>query len=836
MRWGAFTISKSLSFEPRVGCKRLTDQQQLHENLAPEADNIQQFALGTHEIGAKTGEEAPIDQTYYGAEVDAGLGEFLSRPIAIRKPTWTVNTALERQYFPWELYLTNQRVKEKLRGFRAIRGNLHIRITVAGSPFFSGALLASYQPLALKDPQRDLTVSSTYANIKRSQRMSFLIDAATSRGGEMVCPFLWPSNGVLVQDTGALQALGELTISNLSILKKVSDSGSMLYLVIYAWMTDVKYIGQTSVDPFPPVTLTETQMAGELDSKGPVSKVASSVQGAAAAVSNVPILGEYAKATEMVAKGIGAAASALGYSRPSDITNPTKILTFPTTPLATTNERVQEYVIATDVRNEMTIDPNVVGAPAEDELTFEHFCNRESYLTSFFIDLSTQNNSTLFDSVVSPMLFQYLNNILYSTPMSFVAQNFIWWRGNIVFKFVFHTSAFHKGKIRVSYDAIADSIAPTTGVVNVGEHYIVDLSKEREFSVRVGWANEKNWLPISSSFLNPRFNENAVVGVPDYIAAEGNGKLTLFLENGMTSPYATDPSDASITCSVFVHAENVAFAGPDSAYAGEFSLTPNVPSPPVLLTETQMGMVETTEVGDAQGAVHPTHDFANPVHPDPNLDLVHMGERVTSWRQLLKRFCFYAAYVNKDDPTLYTMAPLARLAHNSMPIGRGYETTGVGAIALPHRHLVYISLLSACFHTNRGGVRWHFSSSNEAPIRVTVRYSTRAAQPSGCSRGLTDMDGTDYDQMALYARICDNAMSGIAVLRKDGTFMVPGSNLYRFRHREDRINENEWELAYRTTPGEDSYILLYVAGAEDLTFQAFDACPTLFNVGRHEAS
>jgi len=125
------------------------------------------------------------------ASVDTlSLAEFLKRPVRIGTFRWPLNGDVNFRFYPWWLYLTVPSVLEKIRGFRHLRGNLHVKLVINGSAFHYGRLMAYYRPLT----NEYTTPVSNNANrvvdiMQWSQHQNILLDPCTGEGGEMILPF-----------------------------------------------------------------------------------------------------------------------------------------------------------------------------------------------------------------------------------------------------------------------------------------------------------------------------------------------------------------------------------------------------------------------------------------------------------------------------------------------------------------------------------------------------------------------------------------------------------------------------------------------------------------------
>lgn len=780
------------------------------------------------------GSPAPIDPSYAASDASADLAGFLSRPVKIASKSWTKETPVKEHYSPWSLFLNDPRVKEKLRGFRFIRGNLHVKFTIAGSPFFSGYMMVSYNPLPNFDEQVDAGKSSSYGAIRESQRPVIFLDPTLSRGGTLVCPFIHYNDALDLIDERAVD-MGEITMRSLATLRSVSETSSSCNIQMYAWMTDVAFIGQTQVAP----TITVAHAEG--DESGPVSKIASAVADASSKLTQVPGIGPYAQATQVAAGAAARVARQFGFSRPSELAPIGKVMPF-TLPNATTNERVPEYVLATDCRNEMTIDPRVAGFPNVDELSIEHLCNRESYLGTGTIQLSDTPGTILFNAGITPLLFDVdpasLRDDTYvaehHTPMSYLALLFSRWRGNLRFRFVFPASAFHKAKMRIIHDARAKTTwtSAETSTLNLAESCIVDLSEDREFTVEVGWTQGQKFLELGGNSAGARWNTNAMA--PYLPSLETNGMLVMVLENALTAPYNTDPSDAEVEFSVFVSGHDMTYAVPweGGLYNAMFGPTdpvdveptaPPVPPPsPLFKKKTKAkktvahASINPTEVVDRQAS--PTHVFGQKVTADEPVALIYIGEKIDSLRSLLKRFCHQGTL--KATPS---EVGWMKLYMSGAPAARGISRT-----VIQWRSLSIVNFVGQMFLARRGGFRWRVT----LPAYNTRTHFLNAVSNTGEKMGFwSTADKNDFESMKLAAIATDSGISGLQPFEKDINFMIPGSSDNRFhpaRMGPGHLRQIGFSIASHRAPNAPFEATLFVAGAEDLTYHGFIGTPIVY--------
>jgi hypothetical protein len=618
--------------------------------------------------------------------------------------------------------------------------------------------------------------------------------------------------------------------------------------MVYAWMEDVALIGQTSQLPMTTLSgQTQTPIATEMhmaegDTKGPISKIASTVQSVAKAAEKLPGVGPYAKATDIAAGAIGNVAKQLGYSKPTNLEPITKMITFPAPPMATTNEMEPAYVLSTDVRQEQCIDPRVAGFQDLDELSIDFLCGKESYLTSGTIDLSTPINDVLFNCVVSPMLFDVdvaNNDAIHSTPMAYVARLFQYWRGNLVFRFIFHTNAYHKAKVRLIHDHTVRSAYPTTEreATNFAEHHIMDLTESRMCEVKVGWCRQEKYMRLSPNLITAteiRHATNSMAPAFPTSFNEGNGMLTMVLENELVSPYNADATDATVRFSVFVRGEDMQFAQPTDIGTRDLALS----APPATLqeplpTEAHMAMGDPTELKDTTSTDEGPCVMGIPTTPGVT-DLIFIGETVSSLRSLMKRFTNYATFIQSTDNSV-----IWAMTHQHFPIPRGQRT---GVDDLPSRAMTLLNYVSQAFIARRGGVRYHIKSNNSA-------YSNHFQVTRSWPQSGVQLDGIIVNTAAEYAlnwvKFTGAGITGTQTAEDFVSISLPGSSSRRFQSGRDFIGYNinqDGEPGFSITcmsgpnPGGGTWtanntavmLSIAVAAAEDLTFHGFICAPILY--------
>lgn len=653
--------------------------------------------------GQKIGEGARDDII---AETDqmklAPLAEFLSRPVRILSTTWLESDAIGNvtSIYPWYRYLNDTNIKYKLNNYSWIRGNLHLKILVNSSPFYYGLTMFSYRPLS-NFPDTVTAVSGNNEWVGRSQRPHIFVKPQTNEGGEMVLPFFYPANWVNLQSASELQNLGILTQDILYVLSSANGAtGVGVNIQIYAWMSEVELSG-------PSVGLAVQSGFAKPDEygQGSVSKPASAFAAFCDTLTTVPVIGKFATATSIGARAVSTIASMFGYTNVPVIEDTKGFRSQPFPQLSSSEIGYPIEKLTLDPKNELSIDPTMVGLPSEDSLAISNLVSRESLLTTTYWSTSDTVDSQLFASSVTPWLIrtvtqtnQYVTDL---PPMAWVANLFAHWRGDIIFRFLFVKSKYHRGRVAISYDPsgyTGSNIIQTTNTTSVVTTKIIDLGAEESVEMRVPYAQALPFLntltPIPHNVWVSRGSDTS--GNFTYDATAHNGMICMRVLNVLTAPVAT--SQIGIIVSVR-GAENLEFANPQ--HVGEFS--------PFTVQSGETFMEGSEE-----------HTIDN-VSPDNKVRyLTNFGECICSLRALLRRSSLNEVYAVDSDTTSYARTDIHKMTR--WPVPYGYDPSGLwsakGLVATAsnfsfnYTFSTPLNWVMPAFVGVRGSTIWTFNTMN----------------------------------------------------------------------------------------------------------------------------
>jgi hypothetical protein len=626
------------------------------------------------------------------------LKDFLSRPVNIYTFSWTetLPPGSVSNIQPWKLFFSDSRIANKLANFAFLQCTLKLKFVINASPFYYGAMLINYQPLHTLTPSTIATgIGVDDETMLRSQRPHLWLYPQLNKGGEMTLPYLnfryWTRT--IVQQE--FIDLGLLSFSNVTSLQSSNGtSGTGVSIGVFAWAEDVTITGPT----------LGTTMAQGGDEYGVVSTPSSYIATAASVLKNVPIIGPFARATEIGARAISSIASLFGFTNVPNLKDVEPINIKPFHNFADTSISFPIDKLTLDSKNELSVSQAIAGLPdIDDPLTISSFCERESYLCQVPFSTTNSPNDALFYLNISPVMCNSTvinanDTAIASTPMSYCAALFQQWRGDIIIRVTVVASRFHKGRVRLIYDPLGDS---TSNIVTATNSYsgcvnqILDISEDATVEMTIPYSQATPFLNIDQYGVvqhqigtAPSFNRDF---------NKHNGAFMIRCVTKLTAPVAS----SEIQLLVSVRSKSVEFANP-GFYAGESLLYSFAPA--------QAGFEY-----DIKGAI------VNAGESRENTELYHVvfGERIVSLRQYMKRMNFYWASDYRETTTDYAIQHF-RLGR--YPMTYGYDTSGLdtatGLITTGSSFnfnwtpLSPLTWISTCFIGQRGSINYAVNSAS----------------------------------------------------------------------------------------------------------------------------
>ena len=303
------------------------------------------------------------------------------------------------------------------------------------------------------------------------------------------------------------------------------------------------------------------------------------------------------------------------------------------------------------------------------------------------------------------------------------------------FRFQIVASSFHKGRLKITYDPSY----PLTNEYNTNYTYIIDLAKERDFTVEIGWGNEKSLInhrnPIEDAIP---YRTTLLGGDP---GSNANGIISVYVVNDLTVPSSTANNDIEVN--VFVSAgDDFEVFDPDSRNIEDLVwFQPQVGevfSPQMAEVEGQpmnQPDADLTKREDEPMKQEPSQTMAPTLSDQDHTICVYCGDPVTSFRQCLKRYNYHSAVSPVGPITFPTMI---NLRNSNFPYYRGYAPGAVHETIIPDAATPYnyckmtlLNYITPAFTCRRGGLRWKYFRTGGNTEETSMMMVSRDASSAG---------------------------------------------------------------------------------------------------------
>lgn len=784
---------------------------------------------------AMSGDDSTRMQTVHG---DVSLQEFFARPVPIWSQTWVPNTAFVSETInPWQLFIENPRVSNRMSNYALMAGKLHVKLMVNGNSFYYGRIMASYQPLWLTDQVAFDNVSGGAELMIESQRMKLFVDPCESQAGTMELPFMWYKDMVNITTTDYLR-LGAIRFIELQQLKHANAATTPVTITAYAWIENIKLSAPTAVE-----IAGLVPQGNDEYSKTPVSALASSVAKLAGSYARVPYIGKYARATQIASGAMAQMASLFGFSRPTVISTPTVMRHRNVGELAVTDVPDTSNKLSIDSKQELSVDPNILGLSSMDELAISSIASRETYCTTFAWPTAAAQNAPLISMRVSPNIDIATVGSLgtyYTIPaLSFAAQPFTYWRGSLRYRFQIVASAYHKGRLMFVWDPVAGTTVPEN---NVAYTKIVDIGCERDFVMDVPWGSDRTWLKV----INP----GTAWALPGGVFTTSdltvyNGVLTVYVLNELTTPNSAINNDIAVN--VFVSACDFEVCVPHNRIKGYSSIGDGGSELLRTVMEAEDKLEpqgdtekETEDIANAPEMAVSAEEMADCHMMVNNLPSVYMGEVVSSMRTLMKRYAVDYIYA---APT--ASAGLLSFSASDFPMKYGYTPYGLRGVSPNFYNVANTTImryLAFAYIAFRGGVRRKYMLSTA--LNNSASHTLTVSRNSDNIKAPLSITGLAATAVPLSNQLLAGLPSGLSgmhmtSLKQNGCVEVeiPFYTPYRFvftRGSYDIVSSDQAveALSHNVTTtvlaSGATYITAMVAGAEDASFFCFQGCAPFY--------
>lgn len=684
------------------------------------------------------------------------MSDYLSRPVEIYEADLSTPQSIILDV--WDLFTLQPSVRAKIRNYAYLRGNLHVRISISGTPFHYGRVLVSYQPYASYNTT--LINYATMLPLSTGIRPLLLNYLSQAPGAaimnvnenlplEITCPFIStkPMHRLFNFATTAIAAgtsfddmadAGSLYIYTLNPTGSVATSPADVTMQVYAWMTDVELGTNTA-------TLLSITTESQFDEReqGVVERIASRSTQIAEALIKVPMISRFARASAIVLSAVRDTAALFGWSKPVIIQETKLMKNLPFTNGALTIGDDTNFRVVLDPKQELTVDPRVIGSE-QDDMTIHAIASRSTYLQTFnWASTDTIMANPIFIGRVNPGMVTYfadVKNYIQPTAMAFAAAPFSHWRGDIIFRFEVVCSQYHRGKFAIFFEPNASQMTLINADLSFNKQYIriIDIQQTQVFEVSIKWAAYRSWLRVNNAASTVLNTSLTYTGTENQGFCNGYIGIVPFTQ--LTSP----SSSPTVEINVYVRCENLQLNGLS---------TLNMPTERVLyagggaiLAESNFSSITNSEsVSTQQGSISTSMvsvlDLNDSSASAQHICEEHFGEQPISFRALLKR------YVTHDSHTLIAGASInvIRLTGNIYPD----NNLQYAYVSVTYNDLY--SYLRYAYVGMRGGVRFRFRNVGATGVTEHMQVKCSLASPSNATTESTAFLGGGVGAVAKLA-------------------------------------------------------------------------------------
>lgn len=631
---------------------------------------------------------------------------------------------------PYTLWSRDTAVRARLKNYAYFRGNLKLHFLFNSNRFAYGAILISNQPYEQSNPtakfystfnagalsDRRIAANCYYFQSPESVLLKFNDD----NNIVMDIPMIIPKKSIRLFNEGAgtidnaidyeqFNSLSTVVITVFNSLRYVNDETDIVPVRVYATMHDIE-MGPATDTPITITAQSETMdmfmkfmefkekfsasnnpiandirdkvssndtlskvrdfasknLGDEYVDSGPVSSIATAVDTVASKLENVPIIGEAAKATSFVAKGVSKVAKFFGFSKPVNIDYFNHYKQFAFTNSSLVDNKDCAMKLSSDPKQELAL-ASYSGEDDKDQLALPYITSKEGYFHTTLID----NNDPLGQSIVSlPLSPALLRPVVFSsesdpespaisfiqnTPLSLASTMFRFWRGTITIRIEIVASQIHRGKLAVVYEPNSTNAVDILGKtldLNRQYIYIMDLEQERNVEFDIGFAYDRTFAECYESGTNPfRMNNFRASNSPNRFYSPEAIQQTFDLGLNTGFVYVTRFTRISpnkpINMNLYVSSKDMQFGAPTNlakmAISRDFtfqvernrSITPDSPLQKFTNNNVAVRAQSSEAIFNRSGV---SRVCLNDIQTDfKDIFLHNFGEKITSFRQLLKK-------------------------------------------------------------------------------------------------------------------------------------------------------------------------------------------------------
>lgn len=551
--------------------------------------------------------------------------------------------------FPDALLVASTNMVRKLDYFTYFRANVKVKIVFNATPFQSGKYWLYFSPYD--------TICNRGARNYAANQTGYPgteLDIASGAPIELKVPYCAPLSHYNLVDGHS--NMGHLFMVPLVPIAEGAMPSTGAPFSVFAWFEDIQLALPTSVTVQPPLLAQVYSEAGEKVDH-PISGTLSRIGGIAGFVGDsVPKLAAFCRPVEWVARVLSFGAASFGWNKPTHLEAPCALANVPGKNY-THADGVDASVCLSAMPDCGLTVPTGLFSTDVDEMDIRYVCKKSCVFSQSDIvwTPAAPAGLNLFTFYVAPGLTQFTTGAaphteLGPTTCGFVSSMFRYWRGAMKYRIAAAKTAFHSGRLRITFHPSVYDPSTAGLVYENAYNWILDLSVSSEIEFEVPYVSNVPW-------------KQTLIDEAGHLENWGKEKFS----TGMITITVLTPlkvANGAATSNVGINlwssgTDDTAFAIPNfqANYVTSMGFTPPTLEEPLeaqILNETNKGIEHNEQ----------TINTADKMFDMPSMDFTSaeqlcIGEKITSLRQLIKRFGISARmnpypYLDAAGPPNYT--------------------------------------------------------------------------------------------------------------------------------------------------------------------------------------
>lgn len=429
---------------------------------------------------------------------------------------------LQKLNFPQAIFDKSPIVVDKLKNYQYLKADIEIEIKINAQPFLQGALMLVYNPYY--DQTGDFRRKGTRYLASQTSCPYKIVSIEEGNSLKLICPY---ANIYDLFDLGnADNQFGTAFLYVFSSLLGPTGGESTKYTV-FARFVNPQFFVPTHKDVMSgardkheirrleargyriaqadvaPVSAPDT---GEVETPGPVSKIASGITTVADVLSDVPLVGKVASTVAWVSRVVGKTAASFGWSKPTSIQPQCKAVLKPNNTLIHTEGNDDATTLGLIQDN--GIDGSTFIPETKDEMNLEYIFGRPNFFHAQAATQTTFRDRRLITAwEVSPFSqYQYGqeedSQTLYLGSFAYASMMGTLWRGTINYDIMVVKTPYHQGRFAVVFlpeTNISEVPEKLDNLLNTNYNVVCNLKDRQDemgrttFRVSVPFISNTDW-------------------------------------------------------------------------------------------------------------------------------------------------------------------------------------------------------------------------------------------------------------------------------------------------------------------------------------------------------